>query len=246
MKQSLTASFLLNSALFFAAPAAAEEPPAIEITVRVYNYAAAPASEVARAQHSASVIFAHSGVQLTWLTGTVDPELYRRTRPATRCGPAVLSLRLLPEHMEPKGGLPKGIFGFSRMAAGGGFCHGCQCLFRARQRHGQGQTVASRRLTRRDDGPRTGTSAARGQQSLEVGPDVWALGAAGSGGGRPRGAGFQQARIAQVAEGRCGPDDRVIITQVRPLSAYTIKSLLNLGEYSNLQPALASESAGMM
>ena len=121
MKQSLTASFLLNSALFFAAPAAAEEPPTIEITVRVYNYAAAPANEVARAQHSASVVFAHSGVQLTWLTGTVNPELYRRTRPATRCGPAVLSLRLLPEHMEPKGGLPKGIFGFSRMAAGGGF-----------------------------------------------------------------------------------------------------------------------------
>ena len=121
MKQSLAAGFLLNSALFFAAPAAAEEPPAIEITVRVYNYAAAPANEVARAQHNASVIFAHSGVHLTWLTGTVNPELYRRTRPATRCGPAVLSLRLLPEHMEPKGGLPEGIFGFSRMAAGGGF-----------------------------------------------------------------------------------------------------------------------------
>jgi hypothetical protein len=117
MKRSLTALFALTLIHSFFSPLAAEDP----ITIRVYNFAAISAGEIARAEQGADEIFARANVRLAWLDCT-----YVGGKPADpTCnaisGPSVLNLRLLPAQMEPKQGLPKGIFGFSLMSTTGGF-----------------------------------------------------------------------------------------------------------------------------
>jgi hypothetical protein len=86
--------------------------------VRLYDLAGAPPADIARATTEASEIFDRIGVRLTWLDcGAAAAE--------ARCneisGPAVLNLRLMPSHMQPREGLPKSIFGFALMSTNGGF-----------------------------------------------------------------------------------------------------------------------------
>ncbi len=122
MTRSLTALFTLALTLIFPTPSAAQQPPANEIFIRLYDFAGTPARDVARAKQEASAIFARSKVRLTWLNCTLDAER-KPADPACHAvrGPAVLNLRLVPQQMAPKNGLPKGIFGFSLMSASGDF-----------------------------------------------------------------------------------------------------------------------------
>ena len=117
MKRSLLALFAMTLIHSIFSPLAAQGP----ITIRVYNFAAIPAGEIARAQQEADEIYARANVRLAWLDCT-----YADGKPAdSTCnaisGPSVLNLRLLPAQMEPKQGLPEGIFGFSMMSTTGGF-----------------------------------------------------------------------------------------------------------------------------
>lgn len=112
------ALFFLLSTLFGSLSAEAEPTASATVTVRLYELAEAPDEEIARAASEASEIFERIGVRLEWLAcGGSAPE--------ARCnevdGPAVVNLRLMPPHMQPPGGLPKGIFGFALMATSGGF-----------------------------------------------------------------------------------------------------------------------------
>jgi hypothetical protein len=122
MKCSLTTLFSLTLILFSLSPIRAQGSSKETIAVRVYDFAAIPVEEVKRAQQEADDIFARSNVRLTWLDCTLDAE---RQPADPTCnavsGSSVLNLRLLPEQMEPKQGLPKGIFGFSMMSTTGGF-----------------------------------------------------------------------------------------------------------------------------
>jgi len=118
MTRSLTILFALTLSHSFFAPLSAQDA----ITIRVYDFTGIPSQELSRAQREADDIFARSNVALSWLNCTYDGE----RRPADQAcnavnGPSVLNLRLLPSHMEPKQGLPKGIFGFSLMSTTGGF-----------------------------------------------------------------------------------------------------------------------------
>lgn len=117
MKRSLIALFALTLIHSFFSPLKAQDP----ITIRVYNFAGIAAGEIARAQQEADDIFSRANVGLSWLDCT-----YADGKPADpTCnaisGPSVLNLRLLPAQMEPKQGLPEGIFGFSMMSTTGGF-----------------------------------------------------------------------------------------------------------------------------
>jgi len=87
------------------------------ITVRLYNVAEAPDNRVARATAEASEIFERVGVSVTWLdcSGPVPQAECNAVR-----GAAVVNLRLMPAHMQPKQ-LPRGIFGFAVMSTKGGF-----------------------------------------------------------------------------------------------------------------------------
>lgn len=105
-----------------AIPLAAWDPSGGGITVRLYNFAGTPAPEVVRAQQEASDIFARSDIRLKWLNCTLNTD----GNPAdAACHvarvPAVLNLRLAPQQMEPKHGLPKGICGFSLISTSGDF-----------------------------------------------------------------------------------------------------------------------------
>ena len=118
MIRTLFAPFFLLSTLFGSLSAETEPTAPATVTVRLYELAEAPDEEIARAASEASEIFERIGVRLEWLAcGGSAPE--------ARCnevhGPAVVNLRLMPPHMQPPGGLPKGIFGFALMATGGGF-----------------------------------------------------------------------------------------------------------------------------
>ncbi len=122
MKRSLTNLFALTLTLSSFSPVAAQEPINDAITIRVFNFAGTPVEEMLRAQQEADAIFARSNVRLSWLDCTLDAERQPAdpTCNAVR-GASVLNLRLAPERMAPKQGLPKGIFGFSMMSTTGGF-----------------------------------------------------------------------------------------------------------------------------
>jgi len=122
MKRSLTVLFALTLTHSFFSPLTAQETGGDAIIVRVYDFAGTQSDELARAQQEAEGIFARSNVRLSWLDCTIDAER-KPADPAcnTVKGPSVLNLRLMPEHMEPKQGLPPGIFGFSMMSTTGGF-----------------------------------------------------------------------------------------------------------------------------
>jgi hypothetical protein len=117
MKRSLTNLFALTLTLASFSPIAAQEPIIDAITIRVFNVAGTPADEMLRAQQEADAIFARPNVRLFWLDCTLDAERQPAdpTCNAVR-GASVLNLRLAPERMAPKQGLPKGLFGFSMMS----------------------------------------------------------------------------------------------------------------------------------
>lgn len=122
MTYRLTTLLALTIALSSSISLAAQERHDDTITIRVYNFAGTSSADVARAQDGADAIFAHSNLHLVWLDCTLSVE----RRPAdSNCGevsgPSVLNLRLAPETMAPKQGLPDGIFGFSMMSTTGGF-----------------------------------------------------------------------------------------------------------------------------
>ena len=118
MNPSLRAPFLLICGMGSALSATVESTPSREIAVRFYNVADAPAQEIARAQQEASQIFERVGVVLRWLDCS-GPAPDSDCSGARR--PEVVSLRLLPPHIESPSGLPRGIFGFALMSAGDGF-----------------------------------------------------------------------------------------------------------------------------
>ena len=122
MKRRHVAPIFLTLTLFPVFPLEAENASGGEITVRLYDFADTPAHEVARAQQEAASIFARSGIGIDWLVCTLD-ETGTPADPACHKarGPAVLNLRLVPTEMEPRNGLPGGIFGFSLMSTGRDF-----------------------------------------------------------------------------------------------------------------------------
>jgi hypothetical protein len=87
-----------------------------QITVRLYNYAAASEATLIRAQQQASQILLEAGVSLSWLQCTLDKQgLAADPRCHEIRGPAALWMRICPKEMVPEGGLVPGVFGFSLM-----------------------------------------------------------------------------------------------------------------------------------
>lgn len=122
MKPSLTVLFALTLTHSLLSPLTAQQTATDAIIVRVYDFAGIPAHEMARTQQEADAIFARSDVRLAWLDCTMDSER-RPADPTCNAvsGPSVLNLRLMPERMEPRQGLAKGVFGFSLMSTTGGY-----------------------------------------------------------------------------------------------------------------------------
>jgi hypothetical protein len=86
-----------------------------EAIVQIYNYAGVGEDFLPRAQQEAARIFLEVGIRLSWLSCTPTPQ---GTVDDPRChqrGLNVVSLMICPEAMLPKGGLPRGIFGFALM-----------------------------------------------------------------------------------------------------------------------------------
>ena len=122
MKRSLTALLALTLTHSLSSPSIAQQNSPDALTIRVYNFADVAANELSRAQQGTDEIFARSNVRFSWIDCTPNAE---RQPVDPKCnavrGPSVLNLRLMPRRMEPKQGLPQGIFGFSMMSTSGGF-----------------------------------------------------------------------------------------------------------------------------
>ncbi len=118
MIRTRIALFLLFVPMAFGLRAEIRSAESPTFTVRLYNLAAAPAADLARAVGEVAEIFARSGVEVAWLDcGGQEPE------PGCNqiSGPSVANLRLMPPHMQPREGLPPGVFGFALMSTGSGF-----------------------------------------------------------------------------------------------------------------------------
>ena len=86
-----------------------------EIIVRIYNYAGVGEDFLPRAQQEAAGIFLEVGIRLSWLSCTPTHEGIVEEPLCHQGAPNVVSLMICPEAMLPKGGLPRGIFGFALM-----------------------------------------------------------------------------------------------------------------------------------
>jgi len=86
-----------------------------EIIVKIYNYAEAEEEILARAQREAARIFLEVGIRLSWLSCTPTREGIVEDPRCHQAAPNAVWLMVCPEAMLPKGGLPRGTFGFALM-----------------------------------------------------------------------------------------------------------------------------------
>jgi len=89
------------------------------LTIRIYDYAGVSERILSQAQAEAAEIYQRIGVNTTWLRCTSDPDEMRNHPCNNVRGTQVLGLQLLPNSMEPKEGLPNGIFGFALLPPDG-------------------------------------------------------------------------------------------------------------------------------
>lgn len=98
---------------------AAALPSQRSLIIRVYDYAGVSERILSQAQAEAAKVYGRIGVHTTWLACSADPDKMN-DHPCNKVrGPQVLGLRLLPNSMEPKEGLPRGIFGFALLPPDG-------------------------------------------------------------------------------------------------------------------------------
>ena len=92
------------------------------LTLRIYDHAGIAPDTLRRAQKQTSRIFKEFGIETAWLGCPTSPEQLTTNRACrARLGPADLVVKILPESMSKKYGLPKGVFGFALPANQGGF-----------------------------------------------------------------------------------------------------------------------------
>ena len=116
MFKSILFGLLLSAfAPQLAAAGAGDHKDAPEIIVRTYNYAGVGEDFLPRARQEAAGIFLEVGIRLSWLSCTPTREGIVEDPLCHQSAPNVVSLMICPEAMLPKGGLPRGIFGFALM-----------------------------------------------------------------------------------------------------------------------------------
>jgi hypothetical protein len=86
-----------------------------EMIVQTYNYAGADEDILGRAQQEAATILLSTGIRLSWLDCTPTAQGIVDDHRCHQGAPNAVSLMICPEAMLPKGGLPRGIFGFALM-----------------------------------------------------------------------------------------------------------------------------------
>jgi hypothetical protein len=113
-------SYLTMSAVL-ALPLAAAEP-APSITVFVYNYAAIPPADLAKAKAEASRVYRHSGVEIEWLDCPLSPKEAGQF-PACQLppGPTRLAVRILSQSMAERMRQARDCFGFALYPEDGSF-----------------------------------------------------------------------------------------------------------------------------
>ncbi len=92
----------------------------LEITLRVYNYAQVPASELAGAESGAASILREAGIETRWLDCPLSKaELKMNPVCNHTAGPAKLWLKVLPESMFHRFGFSKTTMGFALLSPDG-------------------------------------------------------------------------------------------------------------------------------
>lgn len=90
------------------------------ITIRVYNYAQVPASELARAETGAASILREAGIETAWLDCALSEEELKMNPVCEHAaGPAELWLKILPQSMARRSGFPDTTMGFALLSSDG-------------------------------------------------------------------------------------------------------------------------------
>ena len=113
----LSLALLVVPALLANPPVFGNEPvpePSRPLTLRIYDHVEIAPDTLHRAQKQTSRIFRQFGIETAWLGCPTSPEQLT-TNGACRAplGPTDLVVKILPESMSKKYGLPKGVFGFA-------------------------------------------------------------------------------------------------------------------------------------
>jgi hypothetical protein len=110
-----TLSLVLTLGWPGARPSRAEVPkPEMKLTVRVYNYAEVPAGTLAQGEEQATRVFSRAGVKLLWADCPISrKEIEKFTACPETAGPAVLTLKILPEFMAEGFRSPRQQFGIT-------------------------------------------------------------------------------------------------------------------------------------
>lgn len=116
MVKSILCGLLLSAfAPQLTAAEAGNDKDTPQVIVRIYNYAGVGEDFLPRAQQEAAGIFLEVGIRLSWLSCTPTHEGIVEEPLCHQSAPNVVSLMICPEAMLPRGGLPRGIFGFALM-----------------------------------------------------------------------------------------------------------------------------------
>ncbi len=92
----------------------------LAITLRVYNYAQVPASELARAESGAASILREAGIETAWLDCALsEAELKMNPVCEPTAGPTELWLKILPESMAHRYGFSNTTMGFALLSSDG-------------------------------------------------------------------------------------------------------------------------------
>ena len=113
----LSFALLVVPALLADPPVFGNEPvpePSRPLTLRIYDHVEIAPDTLHRARKQTSRIFRQFGIETAWLGCPTSPEQLT-TNGACRAplGPTDLVVKILPESMSKKYGLPKGVFGFA-------------------------------------------------------------------------------------------------------------------------------------
>ena len=113
----LSLALLVFPALLANPPVFGNEPvpePSRLLTLRIYDHVGIAPDTLRRARKQTSRIFGEFGIETAWLGCPASPEQLKTNRACrTLLGPTDLVVKILPESMSKKYGLPKGIFGFA-------------------------------------------------------------------------------------------------------------------------------------